>query len=512
MRPAAIWLLIPGVLLPLLAGAAEDPFEIIELPSPGRTATAGFADLDGDGRTDVFAVALTGVPPNDHRELRVHFQGEDGRLPTSPSWSGEVIRGSGAYDVADLPDGPGQELLLLQANGVSVLSFPERELVRREIGFPAGQSTVAPAPDERGLDLLRLARNEFRDGPLLLVPGLGRLAVMHPDGSSLGVLPVGHRSNFFIPPRPGPLLSENEIESFYDFPRVDVGDVDGDGDQDIISSNRHEIRVFRRAPDGSFGTSPDPRLVIGRLTEEDHIRTGSGNVRVLAADFDGDGLTDLLVSHTTGGFLDAESHTTIHRNQGDGRWNLSQNDHDFHVEGKWTTWWVDDLDGQPGFELMEIQVPLSILEMVELLVTRAVDVDVLVWRAEEGGGFGADPWVRRSLSVGFRFDTFEPTGFVPSVEGDMNGDGVRDALASGDGEAVEVMLGGGKRPFSKRVARQKMNTAGYLRLGDLDGNGLTDFLLYDRTQPGLAIRIGVNRGVIRGTPTHKRLELRKSED
>ncbi|MCH8132342.1 MAG: hypothetical protein IIA30_07305, partial [Myxococcales bacterium] len=44
------------------ARAEVRAFDIAELPSSGRTVTAEFADLDGDGRSDPFSVTLHGVP------------------------------------------------------------------------------------------------------------------------------------------------------------------------------------------------------------------------------------------------------------------------------------------------------------------------------------------------------------------------------------------------------------------------------------------------------------------
>ena len=57
MRSPGGWIRTGGVLLSLasstFAGAAEAPFELFEIPSPGRTVAAEFADLDGDGQTDL---------------------------------------------------------------------------------------------------------------------------------------------------------------------------------------------------------------------------------------------------------------------------------------------------------------------------------------------------------------------------------------------------------------------------------------------------------------------------
>ncbi len=492
-----------GTLLAVAAAADPGPpFELIELAAPGRIAAAGFADLDGDGRRDVFAVSLTGIPPNDRRELRIHFQTPSGRLPGAADWSGEVLDAAAAFDLADFPDGPGEELLLLERNGVAVLSFPERRPQRREIRVPH-PPTAGFAPDERGLDNLAMVRDEFADGPLLLVPGLGICTVMRPDGTVLGQLEVGHRANYFIPPRPGPIISENELEKFYDFPRLDVGDVNGDGRLDVIASNRHEIRTFERDAEGRFPSAASLQLAIGRHTEKDQIRSGSGNVRVASGDFDGDGRVDLLLNQTSGGFLAARSDTTVHLNRG-GRWNLAEPDQTFSAEGRWSSWVIADLEGDGRIDLLEVQIPLSVLEIVEVLVTRSVDVEASVRRQGENGLFEEKPWLTRKLGVGFSLDTFEPKGFVPTLEPDLNGDGARDQVTSGGGESLEIALGGGENPYSRRAARQELDTTGYLRFGDLDSDGLQDFILYDRSRPGSPLRIGRNRGVLPGTAPRMR--------
>jgi hypothetical protein len=48
-----------------------------------------------------------------------------------------------------------------------------------------------------------------------------------------------------------------------------------------------------------------------------------------------------------------------------------------------------------------------------------------------------------------------------------------------------------------------------IRFGDLDRNGLLDFVLHDPRRPGTPIRIGSNRGVLPGTRTLP--ELRAQE-
>jgi hypothetical protein len=68
-------------------------------------------------------------------------------------------------------------------------------------------------------------------------------------------------------------------------------------------------------------------------------------------------------------------------------------------------------------------------------------------------------------------------------------------LISGNGNVIEVYPGGSNH-FRKRAARQKADSAGRLRFGDLNGDGLTDLMIYDPLRPDSPIRIGTNQGIL----------------
>jgi hypothetical protein len=492
------WIAAGIACLAATTAAAEDPFRVHELPAPGRIGSAGFADLDGDGRNDVYLVSLTGVPPDARRELRIHFQEPDGTLPLAPGMTLAVDPGAAAFDVADLPDGPGEEFVLLLRHHLRVLSLAGRQLRQRDIEIP-GEPTVATAPDERGLDRLHMARDGIGPGLRLLVPGFGDCAILTPEGEVKGRLDVGQRANYFIPPRPGPVVGESELETYYDYPRLELGEVNGDRRVDLISATRHEVRVFLQRPDGGFDTQPSRRLPLRRLSEKDQIR-GSGNVRVVPEDLDSDGRVDLMVVATTGGLLDTRTETTFHLNR-NGGWDLERADQRFGVEGAWTTLQIVDVDGDGHLELLEARVPLSILEMVEVLLTRTVDAEVRFYRTSTEAVFDPEPFLVRQLGVAVEFETFGPAGFFPTVVADLNGDGIPDRVESSGGEAFEVYLGGGERPYAERSARQEMDTRSSIRFGDLDGDHLSDFLIFDRRRIGAPLRLGVNRGLLPHTRT-----------
>ena len=183
---------------------------------------------------------------------------------------------------------------------------------------------MAPAQDERGLDRLQIVYTDFGKEPWLLVPMLGQVDFVSPSGAIKAKLDVGARANYFVQQRPGPLLVDSDVQLLLDVPRISVGDVDGDGKADVVSSRRHDVRVFLQREGAAFPEQADKTYKLALVSEQDFIR-GSGAVRSEARDISGDGLLDLMVSHLSGGITDAKSDTRIYLNHGGG-WKLDQPD------------------------------------------------------------------------------------------------------------------------------------------------------------------------------------------
>ena len=76
---------------------------------------------------------------------------------------------------------------------------------------------------------------------------------------------------------------------------------------------------------------------------------------------------------------------------------------------------------------MRARVPVSVLEFVELLVTRAMDVNISIHRGE-AGGVEEKPWMTRKMNVPLSFETGRPPGFIPTFRADINSDGFHDFL------------------------------------------------------------------------------------
>jgi hypothetical protein len=480
---------------PAAAQQNGDPFEIVEFGDSGRCVLAEIVDLDGDGRRDLLQVVVRGIPPDERRLLRVRLQAPDGRIPDAPSFELALPPGAAAYDLADLRDEPGTELVLLRAHDLLLLSLAAPGGPRWSL--PLRGTSVGAAHDERGLERLRLAFPGLGPGPRLLVPLFGEALLLSPAGELVASLDMPARANFYLPRSPGLFIGESDAQLFYDAPRLSSGDVNGDGRADVVAANRHEVRVFLQSPEGGFAREPDRVLALALMIEQDHIR-GSGGVMVEGGDFDADGDLDLLVTHVAGSFADARTITSAWLNR-NGVWDRARPAGVFHSSGAVVDDLLVDLDGDGRVELVRTEAPMGVLPVVELLLTRAVDVNVLIHRFADGA-FGAQPASRIGLEVPVSFDTFRTAGFVPHVHLDLNGDGARDLVLGGGGDRLEVRLGGREPLFAKSDAVQRVETAGELRVGDLDGDGLDDLLILSPQHPGRPLRLLRNRGVLSGTP------------
>ncbi len=494
---ALIWL--AALALARAVDAQDDLFAVRQVESDeGRTVAAEIADFDGDGRTDLLQIVFLGVPPNERRTIRVWKQTEEGELSAQPLYELPVPEDSAAYDVGDVTELPGHELVLLRPQGLTILSFANPALPRRDL--PVDGSTLVPSEDERGLDRLRMIYTEFGPEPRLLVPMLARTAFLSPSGETVALLDAGARANYFLPPRPGPLLVDSDIQLLLDVPRIAVGDVNGDGHADVVSLGRHEVRVFTQREDGSFARAPERVYKLALISERDHIR-GSGAVRGDARDISGDGKLDLMISYMAGGITDAKSATRIYLNR-DGAWNLDQPDFVSEVSSGWGADQLVDIDQDGRPELLHVALPFSVLELVEALVTRSVDAEITVYKSDANGVYAKEPWFERKLAIAISFDTGRPKGFVPTGTFDMNGDGFYDLLTPGDGDRVDVWLGSANGIASRLAGGQELPANGRVRGGDWNGDGLEDLLLYDPRLPRTPVVIATNRGLLPGTLPH----------
>ena len=260
---------------------------------------------------------------------------------------------------------------------------------------------------------------------------------------------------------------------------------------DFIDPQDHWGCILSR-PYGRFENEPSYSYPLRLISPLDHSR-GSGSVVTTARDVDNNGVLDLIITHVEGTFSDTVTTTYFYRNR-DGRWDLANPDDKFVSDGTFSSDLLLDVNDDDVDELVRIQFKFSVLELVEILLTRKIDSVITVHRLLPDGRFDTKPSSRKKFSTGISFDTFRPNGFMPQTGIDINADGLMDVVTSANGKGIEVFLGTENEPFAGRTAMQKMSATGRIRFTDYDDDGLLDFVLYNTQSFDAPVKTGRNLG------------------
>ena len=493
----AVVLLVGVMGVPYSGLSAEPFFEVESIPNADRSAAVDMADLNGDGRVDLLVIVMRGLPPDEEREARIHFQTEQEKFLPDPDYVRTLPMGASVYDLADVrPDSPGSELVLLRPGGLTLLSLASPSAPRWELEVE-GPATSGVGDDERGFEYFKMVHEGFGDEPVLFVQQIGQLTILTPKGEVRAQMQIPRRANYLIPTG-GLIAVESNFQIFLDVPKILLGDINGNGMVDIAVATRHEVDTYLQREGGFFPKVADRKQALRLITKEDHIR-GSGGVTADVGDVNGDGRIDLLLSYAKGGFRNTETLTYYYENK-DGGWAIGQPDHVFRSDASLASNALVDLDNDGRTEMVRLELDFSVFELIEILLSREFDVEVSVFDANADSGFQEKPASKKKIELPFSTTTFRLKGFFPSVRADLNGDGYPDFVTSGEGDELVVQFGGPKGPFSSRRIRQKMSTERMVRFTDWSGDGLTDFVIFDPQRYAIPISVVRNLGRLPGTP------------
>lgn len=483
-------------------GRFTTPEQLREAPNGGRFQ---LGDLDGDGDLD--------LARHQHNDLEVFVNDGGGSFTPGtsvPLEEGVISLTSGDYDGdgdIDLVQAGSQAVWIIRGRGDGTLDPPEVLFDKRVISVASSDVNGDDTLDLIMLDLfysgrVTVALNDghgafspmkpFRSGYIPGIPDIVALADLNGDTYSdvITMAAVRRAVSVHLNLGDGTYGRERIYEVGWRATGFDVGDLDNDGDVDLISADGDEITMLYNLGGGSF----DYRVPVG-----------SGPTALAAGDLDGDLDLDLVVT-------DARSdEVSILINDGRRSFTLGNTlligDHPAGVA-------VVDLDGddQPDLAVAssfsdEVSVALNAGDGVFRPAVRYPvgdhpsglvsgdldgdgDVDVIVTNhssndlsilLNEGHGVLASE-LRVATGVG-------PEGLAI---GDVDGDFDLDLAVAITAGFVAVHLGVGDGTFERHVAYHLGGRPDALVMTDLDGDGSLDLAV---TRPaGGAVALLTNDG------------------
>ncbi|GAB4021308.1 beta strand repeat-containing protein [Spirosoma koreense] len=223
---------------------------------------------------------------------------------------------------------------------------------------------------------------------------------------------------------------------------VMVGDIDGDGDLDMIVANSNSTDVSLRFNDGSGNFS--------RPATNAEVTVGDSPYSVALGDVDGDGDLDLLAANFYGASV------SVRLNNGSGIFTAPTLNPDPGVGSRPYSVALGDVDGDRD---------------LDMLVTHLYSDNVSV-RLNNGSGNFTPPATNAEVGVGELPQSL--------AVGDVDGDGDLDFLTANAGSnTVSVRLNNGAGAFTAPVTNSEVGTGGgptTIALGDVDGDGDLDFV------------------------------------
>jgi hypothetical protein len=382
-----------------------------QVPTPATFLVA--ADLNGDGKPDLmfsgtyFVTALLGKGDGTFHTTGLHTS-----IPAFDATVGD-FDGDGKVDIASVWDDSGSGFAsLARGNGDGTFQVATLVRVLKQENLQFGNSIAAGDFNGDGnIDLVQFAT----------VNRNGLIAVLLGNGDGTFGVPSVFNSNFDFGPG-----------------SVAVGDLNGDGKLDIVSSG---VGVFLGNGDGTFKPEVD---------------YGGGGASVALGDFNGDGVPDIVTARSS------SSGVSILLGNGDGTFGFPTTvplpDYgefvavgDFNHDGK--------------------------LDLAVLLGYRAISIAILLGNGD--GTFGTPmvyplPQLSASLAIG-----------------DFNGDGKLDLVATHLG-SLSVLLGNGDGTFGSATTYPVPSKIQFLAVGDLNGDGKADLAVLD--YPEVSILLGNGDG------------------
>ncbi|MDG1114958.1 MAG: VCBS repeat-containing protein [Pseudomonadales bacterium] len=294
---------------------------------------------------------------------------------------------------------------------------------------------------------------------------------------------------------PSPSMSYSDTPRFvaYRAEEAFLVDENNDGLNDITFWRDGYFEVHRQNPVGEFSEIPmildvnlkDMLSGYTQLSIGEDVDNAGGANRMLdeVADLNDDGISDLVVKRIKAdGIFGWESEYEVYFGEVNALNKLEFTESPSSViqtDGFQFDNERQDLSGDGNQEFVVTSVDISLGTVIKGLITRAVSLDISVYRIKEGK-FSSAPSVRKTISA--RFDFGSGDLLVPAVLGaDITGDGQKDLLVQ-KGEATLLVYPGqaGETMFAKKAIKLSLDlpeSRAGIQVKDINNDGRDELIL-----------------------------------
>ncbi len=478
----------------------DEPFAGSPLSVRGRPLQVWSAGLSSacDARAlDLFVISVEGTPPDERRHLNV-FPCRSGPGAGGEPLAFEIAAETVLVDTYEIGDGHGSAWLEVDRRGLAIRSLsslgPTRRIdVERALPLP---------PRASGVSRLEMVKDwSGRGRPVAMLPTLeGGLMIDLLDGGSRS-LEFPMIASYESQNRDLPGLIPNLLLAEFRWPTLVLGRDNDDEYPDLFALTRWNLWIFHGGKDG-FAPQPTRGIPLRPFGEAEDAEFEGNNTHYFAEDLNGDGLSDLMLHRFSGDLTEGNAVTEIYLNPGQGAEPSQLPNVTLRSQNSLAAINPIDLDRDGRSELIRVSTQFGLLQLVRVLLTRRAGASIEVLSAESGDLRKFRTSWKQDISFRMNFGEGRIIGLYPNLQGDWNGDGIRDLLHADGEERMALRLGerGPKGPrFGDLVAHQRIPLrAGRTQTTDLNGDGLDDLIAYDPQDAGGTIWVYYNRGTLPG--------------
>lgn len=480
----------------LMLVAAGPHFEVETLNVDGEVLSVTPADLDGDGLLDLTVVHRRGKPRAKTRTFSI-FWNHEGDFSTAADLSFPASDDASAYDIANIDDQKGSEILWVGVSGVSAMSFRGR--AKGPVQTITKEPSLFSGADQRAFPRLGLAQAISSNE--ILVPLADSLAIYRRANDWFQVAKIDTslaqmelRGDW----RSVGLMDFGSFAYNVNYPSVSVADANGDGLKDIVFAIEDRVAIFHQRPGLSFERSPSFQRDFAVATTAE-LDKGFVAVTTSVKDIDADGVVDLLISKQVNeGITSGNATNYLYLGKAGGGY--SDKPDQFlardGVGGNFAQ--LADLSGDGKPELLLPAVNIGIMAIIRALTTSTLKVNVQTFLFDAGTRRFSPRFIaERDLTFKFSLSGRSDLQVI-DIKGDYNGDKRPDfAFGSGDGD-LGIYLGTTTGSFlaEEPSEKVKVNARGRMLSADLNKKGRDDIVLFypwTREQRG-KVAVLYNRG------------------